>query len=516
MKALKGLLIYIGIVLAILLGIAILLFAGMYFFPSFRIMGIGVIHGSDKQTGKLLDLSDAYTYSSIELNISTKKFAVDVDVSDSASIEYSFNRDVFGIAYDTTEYKLLKDVTSDGDILKLSIIVTEPDGLISNSSSFVKISVPKSLTYSLLINTTTGDVNVGGSGEMNNLKNVTIGTTTGKFNLTGVSDNEDGSDKSLNLNSLNLSTSKGYFDLTQVNNLTVNNTIKLEGNNGTIVFDKVNGSFNITGKGLKIDANEITTGYNGFKFISENGFFDINKITTPTGAENTIVTENCDVKIDEISGRTAIVTTYGNISIGTLNDYATLKSEHGNVNIIKAKGDLSVNTNFGNIKVSSYERGARFVSTRGDIEVYGTGDYIQGVSTVIENTDGKIYVENKINQLLVKTYGSSKVEITYKEIKGGLTNVMDVFQHKVDLYKNSSAVIYMPTQNYDTPFKFIAKGNIDGVISGLIPEYGGDNVKSSEEFQYFPSAAFKDDEKCRQSCYFEFYGTITFASWLNY
>lgn len=514
MKALKGLLIYIGIVLAILLGIAILLFAGMYFFPTFRIMGVGVVHGSSRSNGQVLSLDNYTGYSDIELNVSSKQFNITVDVSDSNAIEYQFSKDVFGVAYDTTDYKLLKDIKQDGSTIKVSLIVTEPDGLISNTNSLLNISVPKTSNYSLLINTNSGDVNIGSSGKMDNLKNVTVSTTTGKFNLKGVSCEEDVNSQ-LSLNSLNLSTVKGYFNISGVNNLKVINTIKLEGDDGTFVFDKVNASFNITGKGLKLDANEINTDYNGFKFISENGFFDIKKISTPSGAENTIVTENCDVKIDELSGRTGIITTYGNITIGSLNDYATLKSEHGNVTITKAKSDLNITTNFGNITVASYEKNGRFISTKGNIDVKSTGDYIQGVYTEIENTDGKINVENKVNKLLVKTYGSSKVEITYKEIKGGLTNPLDVFQHKVELYKSSSAIIYMPTQNYNTPFKFKAKGNIDGEISGLIPEYGGDRVKSSDDFQYFPKASQENELLCRQSCYFEFLGTILFKGYLN-
>lgn len=508
MKALKGLLIYIGIVLAILLGIAILLFAGMYFFPTFRIMGIGVIHGSENYNGDVLKLSDYSGYSSIELNISSKQFAINIDVNDKEEIDYRFNKNVFGIAYDITEYKLLKDISLDGTTLKISLIVSEPEGLISNNSSYLDISVPQSRDYSLLIKTGTGGINIGNSGTMNNLKNVTASTEKGKFTIAGNESLESSS--SLNLTSLNMSTNKGYFDLSQINSLTVTNTIKIQGDDGTFVFDKVNGSFSVTGKGIKLDANEITTDYNGFKFISENGFFDIGKLSTPIGAENTIVTENCDVKIDEISGRTGIITTYGNITIGTLNDYAILKSEHGNVTITKANEDLNITTNFGDISVSEYKKNGRFISTRGNITIKNTGEYSQGVYTQVENTEGNITVDNKINRLLVKTYGGSKVDITYREIKGGLTNPYDVFEHKVDLHSNSSAIIYIPAHNYNTPFKFIAKGNIDGEISGLIPLYGGDKVKSSDDFQYYPSASKENEELCRQSCYFEFYGTILF------
>ena len=515
MKALKGLLIYIGIVLAMILGIAILLFAGMYFFPSFRIMGVGVVHGSADSQGTIATLSDYSGYSQIELNVSSKQFNINIDVGDEEDITYGMKKEVFGIAFDITEYRLLKDISLDGSTLKISLIVTEPEGLISNNSSYLNIVVPRSANYSMLINTTAGAVGIGASGTMNNIKNLTVTTNTGKFSISGVGTEGVENSATLNLTSLNLTTGRGNFNLTGVNDLRVTNTIKLQSNNGTFTFDKVRGSFEVTGKGLKLDAKEIIADYNGFKFISENGFFNIGKIVTPVGAENTIVTENCDVKIDEISGRTGIITTYGNITIGVLNDYSTMQSEHGNVTITKAKDDINIDTEFGNITVSSYEKNGRFISKRGNIDVKSTGEYKQGVYTQIENTEGSITVDNKINRLLVTTYGSSRVEITYREIKGSLTNPLDVFQHKVSLNKYSTATIYMPTQNYNTPFKFIAKGDISGEISGLIPEYGGDKVKSSDDFQYFPSASKENEELCRQSCYFEFYGTIVFRGYLN-
>ena len=123
--------------------------------------------------------------------------------------------------------------------------------------------------------------------------------------------------------------------------------------------------------------------------------------------------------------------------------------------------------------------------------------------------------DNKINRLLITTTGSSKVEITYREIKGGLEDPSHVFQHKVNLSANSSAVVYMPTANYNTPFKFKAKGNISGEISGLTTEYEGAEVKSSDDFQFFPSASEESQSECRKSCYFEFYGTIVFKGYIN-
>lgn len=506
MKALKGLLIYIGIVLASIVGIGIILFAVMYFVPSFRIFGVGVVHDGKKEEGTAVNLENFSGFSDIELSISSKKVSVNLDNSenDSTEINYLFSKNVFGIAFDITEYKVLKDVELKGTTLKISIIVTEPEGWISSNSSGLSITLPKAYNYSLLVNTTSGKVVIGKSREMSNIKNLTINTTSGDCKF-GVLKTDEETIVTRNFNTLNLTTKSGLFDFSNIDSLICNNTIKLEGENGTFKFNKVNASFNVTGKGLKLDANEIVTDIDGFKFVSENGFFKIGKINTMAGAENTIVTENCDIKIDEVLGKTGIVTTYGNVSIGVLNDFATLRSEHGNIYIKKAKSDIIVSTTLGNITVDAYESNAKFVSIRGNINVKSTGEYKQGVYTTIENTEGAIVVDNKVNKLLVNTYGSSKVEIKYREIKSGLTDPNDVFQHRVVLADSSSAIVYIPTNQYSIAFEFIAKGNVSGSISGL---YGGIDVKSSDNPQYYPNETMK--EHSQTTCRFYFKGTINF------
>ena len=515
MKALKGLLIYIGIVLAIIIGLAIILFAVMYFVPSFRIMGVGVIHGSEVDKGSPIVLSEYSGYSDIEININSKKIDIKLDtVKESNDISYVFNKDVFGIAFDITEYKVLKDISVQDGLLKINFNITEPSGFISTNNSLFSLVLPATNSYNIISKTESGDIVIGEKSKDFQINNLTITTDTGNFELQNAKESSD-EITSLNLNSLNLTTSKGRFNFSNINNLTVNNVIKLNANDGTFEFNDVNGSFDITGKGIKIDANDIVTNSNGFKFISENGFFEINKINTPIGAENTIVTENCDIKINEIFGRTGIITTYGNITIGQLNDSSILQSEHGNVTVTKAKDDIRVSTDFGNITIKSYEMNGIFISRKGNINVKSTGDYVQGVYTQIENVDGQVTVDNKINRLLVVTTGSSKSTITFREIKGGLTDPLDVFQHKINIGGQGSAVVYMPTVNYNTPFKFIAKGNISGEISGLVPEYEGDKVQSSDDFQYFPTASETTKEECQKSCYFEFIGTINFKGYLN-
>ena len=515
MKALKGLLIYIGIVLAIIAGLGVIIFAVMYFVPSFRIGGVGVVHARGMDNAEAIDFADYSGYSDIEINLSSKKVSLIVVPSEEnvSTIDYVFTKNFFGLAFDITEYKVIKNAEIKDGTLKISIIVTEPDGMISSSNSTMKVTLPYSKTYNLHLSSTSGNITIYRNNNTPAISNLTASTTTGMLNIRPTNSKTELTD--ISLTSLNLSTNSGKIDLTNIPTLNVVNTIKLEATNGTYSFKNVNGSFYVTGRGIKLDADTITTDNNGFKFISENGFFNIKKLNTPVSAENTIVTENCDVKIAEISGRTGIMTTYGSITIGLLNDYATLQSKHGNINITKSKGDIRAITEYGNITVNAYEKSGKFVSKRGDINVKSTGEYSQGVLTQIENTEGKIKVDNKVNKLLVTTYGSSNVDITFRVIKGEF-DPKDTFKHIIKIHKDGNAVVYIPTVNYKTPFMFLAKGNISGEISGLVPEYEGDKVQSRDTYQYFPVASEGSKKKCENSCVFEFIGgTINFQGYQN-
>ena len=49
----------------------------------------------------------------------------------------------------------------------------------------------------------------------------------------------------------------------------------------------------------------------------------------------------------------------------------------------------------------------------------------------------------------------------------------------------------------------------------LTSEYEGDEVRSSDNYQYFPSASVQSQAECQKSCYFEFLGTIEFRGYIN-
>lgn len=520
MRALKGLLIYIGIVLAIIFGMGILLFAAMFFIPSFRILGVGVVHGNHSDNASIL-LTDYSGYSQIDLSVNSKN--IDLQVVPAVTtkenkdadnyITADLNTSVFGLAYNITEYSVIKKVDIKDNVLKITINITEPNGMISYTGTGVVVTIPHLEKVNLSVNTEKGVISVGGSGSTHqlNLSGLNVTTTSGNFSIANCY--HDLQNKIADLSSMNLTTKSGTFSFENIENLSVDNKIKLNGSDGRFVFKNIIGSLNIRGSGVRLEAKHIKSGSEGFEFFCDNGVFKIQKLESGIGTENSIVTENCNINIEEVYGNTGIFSTFGNVDINTLHGVTLIKNTHGNVKVNHANEDLNIDTEYGNITVESYKRNGIFTSKRGNINVKSTSEYEDKLKTKIINEDGEINVDNKINKLLIETTGKSKVSVIFREIKGGLSEDQ-AFQHRVIIADNGHATVYLPTINL-TPFKFKALGNITGEISGLVPEYEGNKVKSSEKDQFFPKASEENIEECRKSCYFEFLGNIHFAGYQN-
>ncbi|MBE5738249.1 MAG: hypothetical protein E7354_00740 [Clostridiales bacterium] len=512
MKALKGLMIYIGIVFGIIFAIAVLLFGIMYFAPNFRLFGVGVTHANEEIKGEPIEFSDYTGYDSIELSLSSNKVPVIVTASSEVTdIEYKLVLATFGISFDITEYRVSKVVEVKDSVLKVALSVTEPNGWISMGGSKVAVTVPANKTYALVLNTKSADISLG-STTSNELKISKLTATTGSGNLKYIKNEEDENDRNVTLSSLNLTTGSGEMNFSQVATLSVTAPIKLSADRGSFVFNDIVGSLDIRGTGVSFVAENVSCDSNGFTFMSENGKFKVNNLSSPNGAENTIITDTCSVEVVTLSGKTGIITTSGSINIEEAKDDTILQSEHGAIHVNKALKDINILTHYGNITVDSYLRNATFTSKRGNIVVNSTGEYEQGLVTHIENVDGNIEVINKVNKLRIKTLGSSKVTVTFEEVKNSLT-AATTFEHSVQLHDKGSAVVYLPAI-ISEPFKFKATGNISGSISGLGNEdYMGNTVVADEDYQYYPNNSQTNIDKSSLSCYFLFHGTIEFKSY---
>lgn len=506
MKALKGVLIYIGIVLAIILGAGIILFAVMYFVPSFRIMGVGVTHVKENYTGDTILFSD-YSYNSVELSISSNKVPVTiVSNTEHNGVDYSLNVATFGISYDITEYRVIRDVEVVDDVLKISLNVTEPEGLISLTGSGAKVAIPSSLKYALVCNTKSGDIKVLSADDSSvNISKLTVSTNSGNFDIENSSSGDLGT---LSLSVLNLSTTSGNFDFRNFSSLSCSSLVKINSDKGKFSFKNVDASFDIRGAGVNFSAESVNATSEGLTFMSESGNVNIGILNSGLN-ENTIITDTCGVKINTIYGKTGIITSSGSVELGETNDTIAIESEHGKVDVTKAKADISVITHYGDISVDAYDRNGSFKSKRGNIKVNSTGDYVQDLGTYIENVEGNISIVNKVNKLRIKTLGSSKVSVTFEQIKGELAQP---FRHSIELDESGSGEVFMPTNPSNiVPFRFTAKGNISGTLWGMTNSEGNASVTQKDTVQYYPSDDYKT--QCDNSCEFMFSGTIEFKSY---
>lgn len=506
MKALKGLLIYIGIVLGIIVGIGLILVCIMYFVPSFRIGGVGFIHGNKSVSSTEIVLDEFSDYEKAKITITAKTSNITIVPTSSDNINYNLSVDVFGVSTDIVEYSIVKNVYVKNNILNVFLTVTEPAGLYSVSGEGVKISVPEKLLTGIVTNTQSGNVSIGDSEKKLKLDMLSISSSNGGLSLNNVATGDDGS--ILSLNSLYLKTNTGTFDFSDIKSVTVVEGTQVEMMDGKVIFNELFGAFEATGTGVRIDANQILTGSKGFSAIVSNGYFNIKSLGTPVGAENTIIAENIDMNIDQLYGNTGIVSNFGDIDIGTIDNYCIIQNTNGNVSVGKAKDYIMIETDMGNITVNSYLKSGKFVSDRGNITVVSDSDYVDGYFTEIRNVDGNVKVYNKINKLLLTTTGRSKVEVTFEKVKEGLEKV---FQHRINTSTQGNCVVYLPTVNVP-PYRFIAKGIISGSLWGEDYSSGDLNITSSETEQYFPNENYKN-ETMFNAC-FEFIGKIQFKGYM--
>ncbi len=507
MRALKGVFIYIGIVLAIILVIAMALFGFMYFIPSFRILGVGVTHVDKNIKGDTIGFS-GYNYNSIQLSISSNKVPIEISASSETNgVDYSLDVSTFGISFDITEYRIIKDIELTSDkVLKIALTVTEPEGLISMSGSGVRVVVPTDKTFAMVLNTKSANITINANDENDvKLSKLSVNTTSGNFYYSR--DNEV--TKTLSLSDLNLTTTSGTIDLSNINNLIVSSPIKINAERGVFEFANVKSSVDVKGTGITLSADSIETRSEGFSFLAENGKLKVGTLTSSAGVENSIITETAGVYITTLKGKTGIITSSGSIDIEETNHSTVIQSEHGAVSIKSAKDDININTHYGDILVNAYERNGTFVSKRGNIEVNSTSEYNDGYETYIENVNGEITIINRINKLRIETLGSSKVTVTFEKIKSGLAPDK-VFEHSIKLNDKGSGKIYLPSGDTTVPaYEFTATGNISGTIKGLnTGDATGSSVTAKDTPQYYPDDSETSKNEAVSSCRFKFHGTI--------
>lgn len=517
MKAIKGLLIYIGIILGSIVGLGLILLCIMYFVPSVRIFGIGVVHYGRVVDEDSISINNYSDYSSIELNVNSRDINIEIVPTDDNAINYSLHLNIFGISSEIVEYRVTKNCAVSDGVLKVNLNVTEPKGWISTNNSTLTVNVPSTKQYSIYTTSEGGDISLGSSKSSLKLSGMNIVTDTGNLVIINIGEGTD--TKTLNLNSLNLSTSTGFFDLSSVNEINVSSKVKLVAHDGRFKFDVFNAPLEVSGDGVRIDANEIDCGVGGLDAILKNGYFNITKLSCSGGGENSIITDNTSFNISEINGKTGIVTSYGDIKINKLDAYTMIENVNGRVSIGTAKDNITIRTTMGDITVDSYYKSGTFTSKKGNITVTSkveneSTDFTKGYSTEINNVDGKVIVDNAGNPLIINTTGKSRVEVVFRKIVTGLdSDDAQYFKHQIKIKGTGSGFVRIPTLNVPA-FMFEATGGVYGELSGFENNnntHTKEDNMDSDSPQYYPNSTKKDEASTSASFLFE--GKIELAGY---
>lgn len=531
MKALKGLMVYIGIVLAIIVLLCVGLFGVMYFVPSFKIMGVGVVNTSTAESGTIF-LKDYEGITNIQLNVTGEnidysilpyKYDAEEDKSNiGQTIDFDINVKLFGISFDSSECRIIKNVERSGELLKVNFNITETNGLLSRSGKGVTIKIPNDdkFTYDMFLNIQDANISLGSDYPVN-IHNLSVSTNNGNLHASNLGkDVEENGKKTRVLELLNLSlqtSGMGNFDFSSINTLKVENSIRLTAKMGDFKFQNIEADVDARGNDVALYADTITTKSNGLKFLTESGHFEVVKIVTADNIENMIVTNNCQIIVDEIWGKTGIDTEYGDIKIETLHNKSILYSKHGNIDIFKANDYISAESEFGDIEVDEYYHAGIFKNVKGNITVTSKSEYDQEYPflryTDIQNVDGNIKVNNNVNRLLVDNMkGTGKAEIVFHNIQDNLSEGHG-FQHVIKLNSRCDGYheVKVNTGTGSTPFKFKAIGTLEGEIAGFQNDKYGSKVMSKDELQFYPSNTEENKNLSETACFFYFEGKIRFG-----
>lgn len=536
MKVVKGIFLYLGIVIAAILSLVVVVALMMFFVPSFRFFGLGLLNENIKSEEKTIVIAD-YTQdflNKIDFIVSTKSFNVEINYVEPKEakegeppinnnvITYYYYSNVLGFTTDKISTRVYKSIDVKDGVMTVSITQAEPSGFLYFVDSKVVINVPIQTTdssmysYGIIANSKSGHITINGIKEKNqplnenenpdddveedkakyfNLRYLNVTTGTGSLFLNYVGNNEE----SLSLSSLVIFTESGNFDFSKIPVINVVDTVQITATKSYITFAKLKASVNVQGQDIEFTATEIETDDDGFEINAYAGKITIDKlVTSKAGAENIFISNNCEINLNDVKGKTGINAGDAKVNIVTMRDTAIIKTDAGDVTVKYMFGDLiDVISDSGNIVVDEYKKNGIFESNTGAICVYSTSTYTKGIKTRITTDSGKVRALIKANHLVLTTTGEADVRVAFQDVNE-FNSINDSFEHTVTIAGKSRAKVYMPTLKEGTndrvKYKFMATGVITGSILGLTDVVTGSaNVSHYEDYQYYPSTDSVDN-----------------------
>jgi len=539
MRALAGVMKYIGIVL--ISGILILSFCVglMFFMPKIRIFGYYFRQvDMPGQMLKSVELSEKFLSGSgstkiIALNIEASNYDVIIKPTTKEKIEIFQESDYVGFLKGTKinegtpsekvvaeKYPQFKEANlnkSDPDIGFYHWIFVEPEGKLSmRADNSITICVPykvgdTNLMYDINLKTKDGDIHLTNSVNADTEKyehslrvnSISLTTRKGNAFIEGVSSStiEEKDDegntiahRSISLNNLDITTEGGKFDFTNYDTLVVNNKVSLNSKNAKYTFNtlrtystysegNLSGGIEIQGENIEFIADTVYCGQDGFSYKSNTGVLKINRLISGK-------IEELEDQPESIYG---LVNKFVNTEKGVQRDNDkkeffiknaipyenTIFTDSASVKLGCVVGKLGLNNELGDVEIGCLSHQASVRTENGNINIGESGIFPDERTEITKSKNGddlkKKYYSNTSSLILYSIYGNISVGEYYQD-----------------------AVVYSKKGKIDLVSKYIDKFETKGDEAVLSVKTFNESDKSDEitifgaERYYYTSIKTKD------------------------
>ena len=493
MKVLKGIFIYTMLIIGAVFVVGILLLGGMYLFK-WSLFGY-TFKNINIQTDRFASIninSFVHNGQAIENDNPRIKFVIDSGVysvriqpdKEGSQINYYTVSDFTGFVKSTDKVYTPAVTTSlsmkDGCMI-VNMKVANPEGAISFDKErnrivivvpeiFTKTESKKEISYYCDITTTKGSITLKNSVTDDNkfnaplrVKSLVAKTETGNITLGGFDRDGNNAKTDVTLDNIILSTKRGIFDFSSFTKLTIKEKFVLNSDKADYIFDTLvaKNGVEILGNNILLKANEITCENGDFVFKSASGGVQVGTINcsnytkevtaaatetveekyhykengTTTLNNVSIFTENANIVIKNLMGKTRIDNIYGSITIDLLCNQASIKNENSNITI-KKSGVLPANdgtttmtetssmviyNTYGNIDVKEYYQNGLFTNVKGSITLNSAFNSMKSVDeyyyTKVVSKDGNVELTTAGNPYTIEATDKANVTIVQNGIK---------------------------------------------------------------------------------------------------
>jgi len=409
----KGIMFYIGLLLLVLFGFALVMIVVLFFSPGTEILGFKFYKYSMTKVCEVtsddskipLEIGTTGKYSEIQVEAGYAEVKVEKsNAYDKDSVVIVNNAQGFVMAKD--EVKFDYSVLVENNVLKVKVV--EPNGFL-NFSKDIKVIIqiankeanPFSSTK-FVVRTESGNITIGGIENKPyhydfNVGELDLKTNSGTISITNTVNCKD---KTQSFSKVSLNIGGGKFTANS-DNFNVTGDLLLQSTTGKFTFGNVvsDGKTYIKTESGNYDVTNLTSEQTNIE--CKNGYFYIDNITGnikfPSADMNiespyfkskmiggniqVVSGNNLKLEIESIFGNADISTTSGNVTIGSGKNSGI----SGTANIKTESGKIITYIKDGNDKIKDFQ------TDNGEIEVYLLGQ-VQ-TSTVINTKNGNVKVK---------------------------------------------------------------------------------------------------------------------------